>query len=271
MKKNSFFMLLLFGLILFVSSCSSSGSSTSTDEDEKKVNLTFKKIPKKVEGKDAWLLLVKDEEIVNNGEAYGHAKALLDSCIKAETSEDIVDIVVIATADTNWFPEDYPEMPSEDFDSRYAKLNDFDNFGIDLKIEDLVQLSELETITTIIPDTGDEPETIWTKEGNIDTDSKKFTVDCGNAQKVAIVYEEATNSDFTADIQVSVFKQDETTPYLIYGKDKEFLDKDNSEFGNEKEIILDQGESSIVIEVELSETNPVSGSFKLYVIDTTGK
>jgi len=162
-------------------------------------------------------------------------------------------------------------MPDTLKDSRFAKLTDFSTFGINLKIEDLVQLSELENTTTILPDTGNVPTTIWTKEGNITSDAKNYTVDCGNASKVAIVYEQSTNSNYTADIQVSVFKLDGTTPYIIYGKDQEFIDKENSDFGNEKEILLDQGESSIIIEVELSEANPISGSFKLHVIDTTGK
>jgi len=105
-------------------------------------------------------------------------------------------------------------------------------------------------------------------------DAVWYSVDCGGATTMQIVWEDSESSDEAglADILVSVYQMDAATPYKIISNNKDFVDKTNSTFDNPKQISLDKGESTILIKImgdPLTTSGVIPGDFTIRVTDVS--
>jgi len=108
----------------------------------------------------------------------------------------------------------------------------------------------------------------WTS-GSINNDEIiGYKVNCGEVQKVAIIWAEVASpeSGYTAEIKGSVFHKDGETIYKDVEGGKDILNKNKSHSDNPKMIDVNQDDKAIKIRIEVN-TNP--GTYAIKVVEIT--
>lgn len=107
----------------------------------------------------------------------------------------------------------------------------------------------------------------WTAGTIADGEVKGYTVDCGDNEKVAIVWAESDSPEagYNSEIRGSVFKWDGVTPYKDLTNNKDILNKNKSHSDDPKTILLDPSEKKIKIHLEVN-TLPGTYAIKVYAI-----
>lgn len=106
---------------------------------------------------------------------------------------------------------------------------------------------------------------VWTKDTIMDGELIGYLVDCGDVEKVSIIWAEIDSPEegYTAEVMGSVFYLDGETPYKDLVKGKDILNKNNSHSNDPKAVQVDTDEKSIKIHMAVN-TSP--GTFAIKVI-----
>ncbi|MDX2430291.1 MAG: hypothetical protein QNK35_05120, partial [Bacteroides sp.] len=105
----------------------------------------------------------------------------------------------------------------------------------------------------------------WKKDTIMDGELIGYLVDCGEVEKVSIIWAEVDSPEegYTAEVMASVFLLDGSTPYKDLDKEKDLLNKNNSHSDDPKSILVETSEKSIKIHMAVN-TSP--GTFAIKVI-----
>lgn len=105
----------------------------------------------------------------------------------------------------------------------------------------------------------------WTTDTITDGEVKGYLVDCGEIEKVTIIWAEAGSPEagYTADVMGSVLHLDGQTPYADLGNGKDLLNKNKSQSDDPKSIQVDEVEGSFKIHIQV---NTAPGSYAIKVI-----
>ncbi len=105
----------------------------------------------------------------------------------------------------------------------------------------------------------------WKKDTIMDGELIGYLVDCGEAEKVSIIWAEVDSPEegYTAEVMGSVFHLDGLTPYKDLDKGKDMLNKNKSHSDDAKSIQVDSGEKSIKIHMAV---NTGAGTFAIKVV-----
>lgn len=105
----------------------------------------------------------------------------------------------------------------------------------------------------------------WRKDTIMDGELIGYMVDCGEVEKVSIIWAEVDSPEegYTAEVMGSVFLLDGVSPYKDLDKGKDFLNKNKSHSDDAKSIQVDATEKSIKIHMA-GNTGP--GTFAIKVI-----
>lgn len=106
----------------------------------------------------------------------------------------------------------------------------------------------------------------WTDATIEDGEVIGYRVDCGDIEKVNIIWAEVDSPEegYTAEIMGSVFHKDGETPYKQIDKDDDFLNKNNSHSDKPKGVLVDQDEKKIKIHISV---NTTPGKFAIKVVE----
>ncbi len=107
----------------------------------------------------------------------------------------------------------------------------------------------------------------WYEATITDGEIVGFNVDCTGATKVQVVWAEDGSPEvgYTAEIMGSVLYKDGETPYITIDKGDDFLNKNKSETGNPKSVVVDAEEQNIKVHFSVN-SNPGTFAFKVVSI-----